>query len=95
MNLDKVTIAGIEYKIEFHDDAGMGGHIGLADFNRQVIKINSMHTAATQRIAIAHEIIHIVSDAWGLKLNEEQVKIGTHALISFMRDNPDFLEAIK
>lgn len=90
MNLDKVTIAGIEYKIEFHDDAGMGGHIGLADFNRQIIKINSMHTAATQRIAIAHEIIHILSDAYGLGLTENQVKIGTHALIAFQHDNPNF-----
>jgi hypothetical protein len=90
----KLKIAGIDYDVVHMPSEAIGGPLGLADFNRQRIMINNDHTAATQTIALYHEIIHIVSDAWGLKLNEEQVKIGTHALISFMKDNPDFLEAI-
>jgi hypothetical protein len=32
-----------------------------------------------------------VSDAYGLNLTEEQVKIGTHALIALIEDNRELL----
>ena len=86
----QLQIAGIDYQVVYMSSEEIGGALGLADFNRQRIMINKDHTPATQNIALYHEIIHIISDAWGLKLNEEQVKIGTHALISFLKDNPDF-----
>ena len=42
----------------------------------------------TKKIALWHETLHILSDAYNLKMNEEQVKFMTHALIAFVEDNP-------
>lgn len=88
----EVNIAGIPYTINYKNTEEMNGHIGTADFNRQEISINHDHTLPTQNIAIIHEIMHIISDAYDLGLTERQVKIGTHALIAFMAENKQFLE---
>jgi hypothetical protein len=85
-----IKVAGIEYTIEEHAPDVMGGRLGLADFNAQHISINQSATPQTKKIAIYHEIMHIISDAWGLGLTESQVKIGTHALIAFLAENPEF-----
>ena len=86
-----IKIAGITYKIVLNTTEDMKGLIGTADFNKQLISINKDHTEQTQRIAVYHEILHLLSDAYGLKLTEEQVKIGTHALIAFVEENKDLL----
>ena len=85
-----IKVAGLDYAIKEFTEEQMGWKIGFADFNQQLIAINSKHTEQTKKIAIYHEIIHILSDAYGLKLTEEQVKIGTHALIAFLSDNKEF-----
>jgi hypothetical protein len=87
---NRVSIAGILYQINRLPADEINGLLGTADFNKQCININRDATATTQEIAVLHEIIHIISDAWGLKLTEEQVKIGTHALISFLKENKNF-----
>jgi Zn-dependent peptidase ImmA (M78 family) len=89
--MDMIKIAGITYKIVLNTTEDMKGLIGTADFNKQLISINKDHTEQTQRIAVYHEILHLLSDAYGLKLTEEQVKIGTHALIAFVEENKDLL----
>lgn len=86
----KILVSGISYDINFKDPEKMGGHIGLANFNSQEISINNSFTKQTQNIALIHEIIHIISDSYGLELTENQVKIGTHAFIAFLHDNPNF-----
>ena len=88
---EKVKIAGIEYDLVLKTTEEMNGLVGSADFNKQLISINKDHTEQTQRIAVCHEILHIVSDAYGLNLTEEQVKIGTHALIALIEDNRELL----
>jgi Zn-dependent peptidase ImmA (M78 family) len=86
-NRTLIKIAGIYYIIQHKTTEEMGGLVGYADFNKQVICINSDHTEQTRKIATYHEIIHIISEAYGLNLSEEQVKIGTHALLAFLREN--------
>ena len=90
--ITEVKIAGIPYAINYKNTEDMNGHIGLADFNRQEISINSDHTQPTQDIAVIHEIMHIISDAYDLGLTEKQVKMGTHALRAFLAENRQFLE---
>jgi Zn-dependent peptidase ImmA (M78 family) len=88
---DTIKIAGIDYSIVLKSTEEMNGLIGTADFNKQLISINHDHTEQTQRIAVFHEVLHIVSDAYGLNLTEEQVKIGTHAFIALIEDNRELL----
>ena len=88
---DTIKIAGIDYSIVLKSTEEMNGLIGTADFNKQLISINHDHTEQTQRIAVFHEVLHIVSDAYGLNLTEEQVKIGTHAFIALIEDNKELI----
>lgn len=83
-----VTIAGIIYQIIQKSQEEMQGRIGLANFNTQEIWIGSEFTEQTKHIAQMHEVLHIISDAYGLELTEHQVKYLTHALIAFFVDNP-------
>ena len=84
-----MKICGITYEILYKTSAEMEGRIGLANFNTQEIWIGDSFSRQTQRIALVHETLHIVSDAYNLKFNEEQVKFLTHALIAFVEDNPE------
>jgi len=88
--INTLRIAGLNYEIRERSSEEMDGKLGLADFNNQLISVNQSCSSQTKKIAIYHELIHILSDAYGLQLTEEQVKIGTHALIAFVADNPDF-----
>jgi Zn-dependent peptidase ImmA (M78 family) len=88
---DTIKIAGIDYIIAMKSTEEMNGLVGTADFNRQLISINQDHTEQTQRIAVFHEVLHLVSDAYGLNLTEEQVKIGTHAIIALIEDNRELI----
>ena len=92
---DIINVAGVKYQIVSLSNQEMNGNIGLADFNKQLIILNETHSNQTKIIALLHETIHIVSDAYGLDLTEKQVKIGTHALIEFLVHNPDFKNKIK
>jgi Zn-dependent peptidase ImmA (M78 family) len=85
--MNTIKVLGIEYNIVYKNNSEMNGLIGFADFNKQLICINSEHTEQTKEIAVYHEIIHIISEAHGLNLSEEQVKIGTHALIAYLKEN--------
>jgi hypothetical protein len=79
------------YDILFKDPEAMNGLIGSADFNQQEISVNNAHTYQTQQIAMLHEILHIISDSYNLKWNEETVKYTTHALIALFSDNPELM----
>ena len=83
----KIKVAGILYDVEYCSNEEMGGLIGTADFNKQLIRINKDHTEQTQEIAAVHELLHIISDAYGIGLTEEQIKILTHGIIALYKDN--------
>ena len=89
MKNTKVKIAGIEYDIVEKSGDEMAGHLGLANFNQQEISINADATPQTKMIAVVHEVLHIISDSYNLKMTEEQVKFLTHGLIAFRNDNPE------
>jgi uncharacterized protein YfaQ (DUF2300 family) len=86
MNL---KICGLNYEVLYKTSEEMQGNIGLAKFNDQQIWIGDSFTVQTQKIALWHETLHILSDAYNLKMNEEQVKFLTHALIALVADNHD------
>lgn len=85
-----ITVAGLNYQILEKTNEEMEGRIGLANFNTQEIWIGKDYTTQTKKIAVVHEVMHILSDAFGLGLTENQVKIGTHAFIAFLSENPSF-----
>lgn len=83
-----MKICGINYAVLYKTSEEMQGRIGTANFNTQEIWIGESFSEQTKKIALWHETLHILSDAYNLKMNEEQVKFMTHALIAFVEDNP-------
>lgn len=83
----KFRIAGIEYDVVKKSAGDMGGLIGCADFNHQIISINGDCTAQTQQIAVLHEVLHIIDAAFNVGLSEEQVKTLTHGVLAAIKDN--------
>jgi hypothetical protein len=92
--MKSIKISGLDYIVNFKNNEEMGGLIGSADFNKQEININSTHTAQTKQIAIFHEILHLLSDSYGIHLTEEEVKIITHSFVALLRDNPTLVNDI-
>lgn len=92
--MKSIKISGLDYTVNFRNNEEMGGLIGSADFNKQEININSTHTAQTKQIAIFHEILHLLSDSYGIHLTEEEVKIITHSFVALLRDNPTLVNDI-
>ena len=88
MTNTKVRIAGLAYDIKYKSGEEMQGNLGLANFNLQEISINAAATEQTQQVAVLHEVLHIISDSFNLKMSEEQVKFLTHGIIAFKHDNP-------
>lgn len=84
-----MKICGITYEVLYKTQEEMQGQIGLANFNTQEIWIGTSFSEQTKKIALWHETLHIISDAYNLKLDEDQVKVLTHALIAFTTDNPE------
>lgn len=83
----KLKICGLTYEVKYKTAEEMQGTIGLARFNDQEIWIGNDFTEQTKKIALWHETLHILSDAYNLKMNEEHVKFLTHALIALVEDN--------
>ena len=83
----KLKISGLLYEVVYRSNEEMNGLIGSADFNKQLISINKEHTKQTQEIAVVHEVLHILSDAYGVGLSEEQIKILTHGIVALYKDN--------
>jgi len=67
----------------------MEGRLGLANFNTQEIWINETATEQTKRIAVVHEILHMMDHAFNLKLSEEQVVFVSHAFLALLSENSD------
>ena len=83
----KIKISGVIYDIVYKTNEEMNGLIGTADFNRQLISINETHTKQTQKIALVHEILHLIDETYGTGLTEQQIKILTHGIIAFSEEN--------
>lgn len=88
----KLKICGINYEALYKTSEEMQGNIGLARFNDQEIWISNSFSEQTKKIALWHETLHIINDAYNLKMSEEQVKFLSHALIALVEDNPHVYE---
>ena len=88
----QIKISGITYQIVEKSHEEMGGRLGLADFNSQTISINGDYSSQTKMIAKWHETLHILSNAFNIGLQEEQVVVLTHALVALLQDNDLIVE---
>jgi hypothetical protein len=87
--INEIKICGIVYSILYKTPEAMEGRLGLANFNTQEIWINVEATDQTKKIAVVHEILHMMDHAYNLKLSEEQVVFTSHAFLALLSENSD------
>jgi len=87
--INEIKICGIVYSILSKTPEEMEGRLGLANFNTQEIWINLGATEQTKKIAVVHEILHMIDHAYNLKLSEEQVVFTSHAFLALLSENTD------
>ena len=68
----------------------MGGDLLYGDINysTQEIHLNKDFSKAQQKATLVHEIVHGISDMYGLGFEEETVEVFSNALYATMQDNP-------
>ena len=88
--MDPIRIAGILYQVKSLSPEEMQGLIGQADFNGQEIRINNTVTEQTKKIALVHELLHIIDHAWAAGLTEQQIVKMSHGLVQVINDNQDY-----
>jgi len=88
----EIKVSGINYQVVEKSSDEMEGRLGLADFNTQTISINKDYSKQTKMIARWHETLHILSNAYNIKLTEDQVIVLTHAFIALLEDNKNIVE---
>ena len=59
-----MKICGINYAVLYKTSEEMEGRIGTANFNTQEIWIGDSFSDQTKKIALWHEVLHILSDAY-------------------------------
>jgi len=88
----QIRISGLNYNVVELPSEDMGGRLGLADFNSQLISINNNYPTQTKMIAKWHETLHILSSVYNINLTEEQVVVLTHALVALLEDNKEIVD---
>lgn len=62
---------------------------GQCNTSQSVIRVDTQHSPAWQRIILAHEILHAMSDYAEANLTERQVSKLEAWLVMFCADNPE------
>jgi len=64
------------------------GDMGRWDWLDAEILLNQSLKGAARALTLLHEVLHAISDMYGLDLEESQVRVLEQALGSFVKDNP-------
>lgn len=86
---EKVQILHKNYTVSEEDNLHNAKYelLGGIDYLTQNIMLRSDASPEDKRVALLHEILHGVDDAWGLRLKERQVDMLAKALYQLLRDN--------
>lgn len=87
-----VRICGVDYPVILKTPAEMPHHWGEYHEALQEIWIRNDCTADNKSNTILHEILHAMSDVYGIDLKERQVFILANTLIGVCRDNPEYAQ---
>lgn len=90
--LKPVRICGVDYAVVDKTAAEMPNHWGEYHESLQELWIRDDCTDDNRANTILHEVLHAMSDVYGMDLKERQVFILANTLIGLCRDNPDYAQ---
>ena len=88
--INSVRVAGTIYDIKLDPELNNQGLLGEANFNTQIISINSLYPKEQQEATLLHEVIHVVNYTYNAGLDEDQVEKLARGLYATIRENPDY-----
>lgn len=84
----KIDILGIEYEVTEHEAIDANDDLlGQIDYTAQTISIKKGMPEEKKRAVLLHEIVHGISEASGLSLDEKTVQILSRILYSVFKTN--------
>ena len=84
----KIKIGWKSYEVKHAKETLNSGDAlyGQIDYDKQVITLRDSNTAIQDEATLVHEVLHGISDMYGLDLNEKTVTLLGDALYTVMRD---------
>lgn len=87
----KINIFGYQYPLLLREEETYDGALGYVDRDKQEIHIVTKGTRQSLADTVMHEVIHAVSDAMNLELDEKKVIQLTTLVRSFVVANTSLL----
>jgi len=88
-----VRVGGIDIKIETTDDMeDLGEYVSGPEY---LIRLSTECPDPVRSMVLIHEIIHAVSDQYGLEFSEKTVRVLETAMTQIIRDNPSLLGTLQ
>ena len=93
-NVTKLKIGPYEWK--YIDNCDLKDTFGTCDYKDLEIKISKDQTGLVKKCTIIHELLHAAFCSAGYSPREEEkiVDVLANQLISFVKNNPDFIKKI-
>ena len=85
----EVKIGWKKYKVALANEALNSGEVlyGQIDYDRQTITLRQSNTDEQNEETLIHEVLHGISDMYGMEMTEDFVARLSNALYTFLKDN--------
>lgn len=102
----KLRLLGLNYSTQFEDgikevvDGKEAGYFGVADYAKQIIRLDKNQTVCHLVDTVLHEVCHVIyheeghDNDIGEQIAERVVQALSHGLFMVFSDNPDLLQWI-
>ena len=86
---NEVKIGWKKYKVALANEALNSGETlyGQIDYDRQTITLRQSNTEEQNEETLIHEVLHGISDMYGMEMTEEFVAKLSNAVYTFLKDN--------
>lgn len=93
--MERLIIQSHKVELIFSDPSDWEiGAMGRCNTVKQTIAINNSMPKDSQNSTIIHEVVHYISDLYGMSLSEEQVSTLSICWFDFLKTNPDFMQEL-
>lgn len=89
---DKVKICGVSFDVVYLDNLNDGNKVllGETNYDNTTIKLcSSNQSEEGKKMTFIHEVVHVIDNAFQLKLSEEYIESIGRGVFALINDNPD------
>lgn len=87
-----MRVGAQEVKIGHIPTEDTSGDMGRWDWNTGELLLNKNLSSETYSLTLLHEVLHVISDIYGLDLKESTVRVLEQGLGAWIQDNPAIVQ---